>query len=141
MDSCDMCMQHWSLIAQDIKQHYDYFDSFVVLHGTDTMAYTASALSYMLENLDKTVVITGSQVGHLLGLQSRRKKAKNRKSKDLNYKWNEKNKYFVGFTACYGKLILRFEYTGGEEIIITPFRPPFHKTNRKLEIFQIGLYH
>lgn len=55
-------MVHWSLIAQDIKQDYDYFDSFVVLHGTDTMAYTASALSYMFENLDKTVVITGSQV-------------------------------------------------------------------------------
>ena len=60
-----MSMVHWSLISQDIKQHYDYFDSFVVLHGTDTMAYTASALSYMFENLDKTVVITGSQVWYI----------------------------------------------------------------------------
>jgi len=62
LDSSNMSMCHWTLIAKDVKQHYQYFDSFVVLHGTDTMAYTASALSYMFENLDKTVVITGSQI-------------------------------------------------------------------------------
>ena len=57
-----MNMSHWSMIAQDIKNYYHDFDGFVVLHGTDTMAYTASALSFMFENLDKTVVVTGSQV-------------------------------------------------------------------------------
>ena len=43
---------------------YEDFDGFVILHGTDTLAYTAAALSFMLENLGKPVVITGSQVGH-----------------------------------------------------------------------------
>ena len=58
-------MSHWSMIAQDIEKYYDDFDGFVVLHGTDTMAYTASALSFMLENLDRTVVVTGSQVSSI----------------------------------------------------------------------------
>ncbi|PKU30870.1 hypothetical protein llap_18826 [Limosa lapponica baueri] len=44
------------------KEHYEKYDGFVILHGTDTMAYTASALSFMCENLGKTVVLTGSQV-------------------------------------------------------------------------------
>ena len=47
---------------EDIVDNYEEFDAFVVLHGTDTMAYTASALAFMLENLTKTVVITGSQI-------------------------------------------------------------------------------
>ena len=46
-------------IAQDIKDSYELFDGFVVLHGTDTLAYTASALSFMLENLGKPVILTG----------------------------------------------------------------------------------
>jgi L-asparaginase/Glu-tRNA(Gln) amidotransferase subunit D len=45
-----------------IKQHYTNFDAFIVLHGTDTMAYTASTLSFCLENLNKPVIITGSQI-------------------------------------------------------------------------------
>ena len=53
---------HWVKIATDIKKHYQAYDGFVVLHGTDTMAYTASALSFMLVNLRKTVVLTGSQI-------------------------------------------------------------------------------
>jgi L-asparaginase/Glu-tRNA(Gln) amidotransferase subunit D len=46
-------------IAKDIKDSYELFDGFVVLHGTDTLAYTASALSFMLENLGKPVIVTG----------------------------------------------------------------------------------
>jgi L-asparaginase/Glu-tRNA(Gln) amidotransferase subunit D len=46
-------------IAKDIKNSYEMFDGFVVLHGTDTLAYTASALSFMLENLGKPVIVTG----------------------------------------------------------------------------------
>ena len=46
-------------IAKDIRDSYELFDGFVILHGTDTMAYTASALSFMLENLGKPVVLTG----------------------------------------------------------------------------------
>lgn len=62
LDSSDMTPDHWNQIAQDITQHYDQYDGFLILHGTDTMAYTASALSFMLENLKKPVVLTGSQV-------------------------------------------------------------------------------
>ena len=62
IDSSDINPEHWSNIATVIEDNYDKYDGFVVLHGTDTMAYTASALSYMLENLDKPVIITGSQL-------------------------------------------------------------------------------
>lgn len=62
IDSSDMSPQHWVDIARHIEANYDRFDGFVVLHGTDTMAYTASALSFMLENLHKPVIITGSQL-------------------------------------------------------------------------------
>ncbi|KAI9250476.1 asparaginase-domain-containing protein [Phascolomyces articulosus] len=62
LDSCNMTMDDWVRIACDIEANYEYFDAFIVLHGTDTMAYTASALSFLLESLGKTVIITGSQV-------------------------------------------------------------------------------
>lgn len=62
IDSSDIHPSHWGEIAKVIEDNYDKYDGFVVLHGTDTMAYTASALSFMLENLDKPVIITGSQL-------------------------------------------------------------------------------
>lgn len=62
IDSSDMTPAHWLEIANDIQANYANYDGFVVLHGTDTMAYTASALSFMLENLQKPVIITGSQI-------------------------------------------------------------------------------
>ncbi|CAO0802327.1 unnamed protein product [Mucor circinelloides] len=62
LDSCDITMSDWVRVAGDIKENYQLYDAFIVLHGTDTMAYTASALSFMLEELGKTVIITGSQV-------------------------------------------------------------------------------
>lgn len=62
IDSSDMSPEHWQKIAADIKDNYDNYDGFVVLHGTDTMAYTASALSFMLQGLKKPVIITGSQL-------------------------------------------------------------------------------
>eukprot|EP00913_Durusdinium_trenchii_P003017 g2789.t1 len=62
LDSADMCPADWCTIARCIEQHYYDFDGFVVCHGTDTMAYTASALSFMLENLGKPVILTGSQL-------------------------------------------------------------------------------
>lgn len=62
LDSSAMTPSHWQDIAYVIESFYDDYDGFVVLHGTDTMAYTASALSFMLENLRKPVVITGSQL-------------------------------------------------------------------------------
>ena len=57
-----MNMEDWAKLARDIEKYYDRFDGFVILHGTDTMCYTASALSFMLENLAKPVVLTGAQV-------------------------------------------------------------------------------
>ncbi|HKJ42556.1 MAG TPA: asparaginase [Sunxiuqinia sp.] len=62
IDSSDMSPRVWARLAKAIKRNYSKYDGFVILHGTDTMAYTASALSYMLENLDKPVVMTGSQL-------------------------------------------------------------------------------
>ena len=62
IDSSDMSPDRWTEIACHIRDNYDSFDGFVVLHGTDTMAYTASALSFMMENMHKPVIITGSQL-------------------------------------------------------------------------------
>ena len=62
LDSSDMSPAHWIDIARAIENNYNNYDGFVVLHGTDTMAYTSSALSFMLENLRKPVIITGSQL-------------------------------------------------------------------------------
>ena len=62
LDSSDMEPAYWAKLVKIINYNYDYFDGFVILHGTDTMAYTASALSFMLENLSKPVILTGSQL-------------------------------------------------------------------------------
>lgn len=67
IDSSNMNPDYWVQITELIEKNYDDFDGFVVLHGSDTMSYTASALSFMLENIAKPVVFTGSQlpIGHL----------------------------------------------------------------------------
>lgn len=62
IDSSNVEPGHWVMIGEIIRDHYDQQDGFVVLHGTDTMAYTASALSFMLQNLSKPVVFTGAQL-------------------------------------------------------------------------------
>ena len=62
IDSSDFSPTHWRLLAAQVEQHYYDFDGFVVLHGTDTLAYTASALSFMLEHLNKTLILTGSMI-------------------------------------------------------------------------------
>ena len=62
IDSSDMEPLMWAKIVEIIHYNYERFDGFVILHGTDTMAYTASALSFMLENLGKPVILTGSQL-------------------------------------------------------------------------------
>jgi L-asparaginase len=62
IDSSNMQPENWNSIAQLIFDNYNQHDGFVVLHGSDTMAYTASALSFMLENLSKPVILTGSQL-------------------------------------------------------------------------------
>lgn len=62
MDSSDMRPDFWSKLAVIIGDHYELYDGFVVLHGSDTMAYSASVLSFLLENLNKPVIFTGSQL-------------------------------------------------------------------------------
>ncbi len=62
IDSSNMTPEVWIEIAEKIEENYEKYDGFVVLHGSDTMAYSASALSFMLENLSKPVVFTGSQL-------------------------------------------------------------------------------
>ena len=62
LDSSNMTVHEWNKIARAVAENYDRYDGFVILHGTDTMAYTASALSFMLGNLAKPVILTGSQI-------------------------------------------------------------------------------
>lgn len=62
IDSSDMSPRLWAQLVRIISERYDRYDGFVILHGTDTMAYTASALSFMMENLTKPVILTGSQL-------------------------------------------------------------------------------
>ncbi len=62
VDSTTFTPKNWVVIAKDIEKYYKAYDGFVILTGTDTMAYTASALSFMLTNLSKPVIFTGSQI-------------------------------------------------------------------------------
>lgn len=62
IDSSDMNVTRWKELGDIINGHYDTYDGFVVLHGSDTMSYTASAVSFMFENLDKPIIFTGSQL-------------------------------------------------------------------------------
>ncbi|KAF8912051.1 asparaginase-domain-containing protein [Gymnopilus junonius] len=62
LDSSNMAIEDWIRIATEIEFNYATFDAFVILHGTDTMAYTSSALSFLLEDLGKTVILTGAQI-------------------------------------------------------------------------------
>ena len=62
IDSSNMNTKHWIHIAEIVERNYEKFDGFVILHGSDTMSYTASALSFMFENLSKPIIFTGSQL-------------------------------------------------------------------------------
>src|SRR5882724_8750339 len=62
LDSSNVDSTHWIRMAEAIEAVYDQYDGFVILHGTDTLAYTASALPFLFENLAKPVVVTGSQL-------------------------------------------------------------------------------
>lgn len=61
IDSTNVTPEHWMLLSRVIEEQYDRYDGFVICHGTDTLAYTAAALSYMIQNSKKPIVITGSQ--------------------------------------------------------------------------------
>lgn len=61
IDSTNMQPKHWLILAEALEKHYEEYDGFVICHGTDTMAYTAAALSYLVQNSEKPIVITGAQ--------------------------------------------------------------------------------
>lgn len=61
LDSTNISPGHWCKIADTIKEYYGAYDGFVITHGTDTMAYTAAALSYLIQDSSKPIVLTGSQ--------------------------------------------------------------------------------
>ena len=61
IDSTNITPTHWLTIAQAIRESYDAFDGFVIAHGTDTMAYTAAALSYLIQGSPKPIILTGAQ--------------------------------------------------------------------------------
>ena len=61
LDSTSITPQHWLMIARCIQERYDLYDGFVITHGTDTMAYTAAALSYLIQSSPKPIILTGAQ--------------------------------------------------------------------------------
>ena len=61
LDSTNLAPSHWLLIAKAIRERYDRYDGFVISHGTDTMAYTAAALSYLIQGARKPIILTGAQ--------------------------------------------------------------------------------
>ena len=61
LDSTNLAPAHWLLIAKAIRERYDRYDGFVISHGTDTMAYTAAALSYLIQGARKPIILTGAQ--------------------------------------------------------------------------------
>ena len=61
LDSTNITARHWQEMARAVEEHYDQYDGFVITHGTDTMAYTSSALSYLIQNSPKPIIITGAQ--------------------------------------------------------------------------------
>lgn len=90
IDSSDMSPQIWDHIAQTIHDLYEHYDGFVLTHGTDTMAYTASALSFALRNIGKPVILTGAQIpGNRLDSDARRNfsNAMRLASEDLSGVW------------------------------------------------------
>lgn len=70
LDSCNIGPTQWTEIAEIIGENYEKYEGFVILHGTDTMVYTASALSFMLVNLGKPVILTGAQRAHLFQVRN-----------------------------------------------------------------------
>lgn len=98
VDSTNMSPKRMIKIAEAIKDNYEDYDGFVVTHGTDTMGYTAAALTYMLENINKPVVVTGSQIA----IEELNTDAKKNLSDAIHFACEEYRGVFVAFN---GKII------------------------------------
>ena len=73
IDSTNMDVSHWLMLARAIRENYEAYDGFLICHGTDTMAYTAAALSYLIQNSPKPIVLTGAQKSILSEITDARK--------------------------------------------------------------------
>jgi len=132
LDSSNMSPEDWNAIGRDIAEHYAMYDGFVVLHGTDTMAYTASALSFMLEGLGKPVVLTGSQIP----LCETRNDAR---SNVLNALLVAGIADVPEVTLCFGRQLMRGNrvvklHVGGLDAFATPDFPPLGDLGIEIEI-------
>ena len=61
IDSTDLGPEHWLMMAKAVQENYALYDGFIICHGTDTLAYSAAALSYLVQNADKPIILTGAQ--------------------------------------------------------------------------------
>ncbi len=61
IDSTDLGPEHWLMMARAVQENYALYDGFIICHGTDTLAYSAAALSYLIQNADKPIILTGAQ--------------------------------------------------------------------------------
>lgn len=61
IDSTDLGPEHWLMMAKAVQENYALYDGFIICHGTDTLAYSAAALSYLIQNADKPIILTGAQ--------------------------------------------------------------------------------
>jgi L-asparaginase len=132
LDSSNMTPEDWNAIGRDLADHYEAYDGFVVLHGTDTMAYTASALSFMLEGLGKPVVLTGSQIP----LCETRNDAR---SNLLNALLIAGMPDVPEVTLCFGRQLMRANrvvklHVGGLDAFATPNFPPLGDLGIAIEI-------
>ena len=134
IDSSNMSPADWQRIADDIKQHYDDYDGFVVLHGTDTMAYTSSALSFMLENLSKPVIVTGSQIPFSQLRSDGQENLLNSLYIAANYPINEVGLYFSNKLFRGNRSIKA--YADGFDAFDSPNLPPLLEAGINIKLIQ-----
>lgn len=132
LDSSNMTPVDWLRIAEDIADNYAAFDGFVVLHGTDTMAYTASALAFMLQDLGKPVILTGSQIPLCEVRNDARENLITAMILAANYKIPEVSLYF-GDKLMRGCRTVKVS-AGGFDAFGSPNCPPLGKVGVDIEI-------
>lgn len=140
LDSCNITPKDWQAMAEVIYKEHDNYEGFVIAHGTDTMVYTASALSFMLTNLQKPVILTGAQLSHTYlsrndGLQNL--------ITAINFANPDKNNIANVPEVCifFGSQLLRGNRcrkkdAEGFDAYFSPNYPPLGRAGAKLEVFE-----
>ena len=134
IDSSNISVSDWLELANDIQESYDRFDGFVVLHGTDTMAYTASALPFMLRGLGKPVVLTGSQLPLSEVRNDARENLKTAIILAAGYEIPEVCIYF-GDLLLRGCRATKFSATSFKAFV-SPNYPPLGSAGTRMEVFE-----